>query len=173
MEATLLSSSYFHCMRTSGKHEEALHYHKEELQLCESLQDQLGRAVANRKIGESLASLCHFRDALRHQQKYLELARSLGNVEEIQRAYTTIGRVWYMWMKSDDGDVGHGLEKARDAFLAGLRSCDELETVGTVSRKELCEMRSGLYLNLGLLADESGDSRTAEDHFQRATRIGK
>ena len=160
-------------MRISGKHEEALRYHKEELQLCESLQDQLGTAVANRKIGESLASLCHFSDALRHQQKYLELARSLGNIEEVQRAYTTIGRVWYMWMKSNDEDVGQGLEKAKDAFLAGLRSCDELETVGTVRRKELCEMRGGLYLNLGLLADESGDSRTAEDHFEKATRIGK
>lgn len=166
-------SSSFYCVRISGKHEEALRYHKEELQLCESLQDKLGTAVANRKIGESLASLCHFSEALKHQQKYLELAHSLGNVEEVQRAYTTIGRVWYMWMKSDDGDVAQGLEKAREAFIAGLRSCEELEAMGTVSRRELCEMRGGLYLNLGLLAEESGDSKTAEDHFERATRIGK
>lgn len=157
----------------SGKYEKALHYHSEELQLCESLQDQLGTAVAHRKIGESLASLCQFSEALKHQKKYLDLARALGNVEEMQRAYTTIGRVWYMWVKSDGEVSGQGIERSRDAFLAGLSSCDELEVLGTVGKRELSEMKAGLYLNLGLLAEEEGDNRTAEDHYERATKIGR
>ena len=159
---------------TSGHYEEALRYHQEELQLCDSLQDKLGIAVAHRKIGECMADLCNFREALKHQQTYLELARSLANMEEIQRAYTTIGRVWYMRIMSDEiGDHKHALKCARDAYLAGLSSCDELEVLSTVSRKELAEMRARLYLNLGLLAETEGDNKAAQNHYEGATRIGR
>ena len=162
-----------YCILT-GEYEQSLHYHKEELQLCDSLQDLLGLAVSHRKIGESLASLCQFNEALKHQQKYLELAQDLNNMKEIQRAHTTIGRVWYMRMKSsDEWDSKCALKSARGAFLAGLSCCDELEDQECVSKKELSEMKAGLYLNLGLLAEEENDYKTAEYYYETATKIGK
>lgn len=155
------------------KHEKALRYHREELQISESLSDNLGSAVAHRKIGECLGILCRFVDSFKHLQKYLKLAQSLHNVEEVQRAHTTIGRMWYMWMKSDDGDREQGVARAHDSFCAGLQCCDELEQTKGVSKKELLEMRAGLYLNLGLLAEEKEDRKSAEAHYRKAARISK
>ena len=85
----------------AGKWEKALRYHREELQLSESLKDDLGMAVAHRMIGESLASLCQFKESLKHQKKYFELAKAQGNLQEVQRAYATIGRIHYMKYKAE------------------------------------------------------------------------
>lgn len=106
----------------AGKYEKALRYHREELQLSESLKDHLGMAVAHRMIGESLASLCQFQESLKHQKKYFELAVAQGSVEEVQRAYATIGRIHYMKYKAEDRSSADSLIKVSEAltFLLGL-----------------------------------------------------
>lgn len=135
----------------------------------------MGVAVAHRKVGECLADLCQFSKSLEQEELYLNIAQSLDNKEEIQRAYATIGRVWYMKYKSDSSQNRVGgaeyLDKARQAFLCGLKSCDDLE--GIIKEKEVTEMRARLYLNLGLLAEEQKDIETAEQYYQKTCQLGK
>ena len=135
----------------------------------------MGVAVAHRKVGECLADLCQFSKSLEHEELYLTLAQSLENKEETQRAYATIGRVWYMKYKSETTQDRVGgaecLDKARQAFICGLKSCDELE--GILKEKEVTEMRARLYLNLGLLAEEQKDIKTAEQYYQKTCQLGK
>lgn len=103
------SSRYLFFPHQPGKWEKAVRYHREELQLSESLKDHLGTAVAHRMIGESLAGLCQFKESLKHQKEYLEIAEAQGNLEEVQRAYATIGRIHYMKYKAEDRSVADGL----------------------------------------------------------------
>lgn len=157
----------------SGEHEKALQYHREELQLTSSLHDRLGQAIAHRKIGECLADMSQFSVALQEQEQYLKLARSLYNLQEIQRAHATIGRIWYLQYKGDDSPDGQSLNKSRESYISSLQVCDELEKDGSVMMKELSDMRARVYLNLGLLAEETRDLLTAEQHYQKACLIGR
>lgn len=135
----------------------------------------MGVAVGHRKVGECLADLCQFSKALKEQEQYLNIVESLDSKEEIQRAYATIGRIWYMRYKAeaDNDEVGGAryLEKATQAFNYGLKACEDLE--GVVQVKELMEMRARLYLNLGLVAEEKNDFAAAEDNYQQACGLGK
>ncbi|XP_030826190.1 tonsoku-like protein, partial [Camarhynchus parvulus] len=77
-----------------GRFEEALAQHRLELQLLQGSGDALGCAVAHRKVGERLAELHRFPQALQHQLQHLALARSLSDAVEQQRAWATIGRTF-------------------------------------------------------------------------------
>ena len=158
----------------TGEHEKALRYHHEELQLSESLNDKLGQAVAHRKVGECLADMCQFKKAIEEQNLYLEISKSLDNLQEKQRAYATLGRVWYMRYKAEENERRDNyLQKSKDAFMLSLTECDKLECEGVVRIKELCDMRARLYLNLGLLAEEKGEVMIAEEQYQKASQLGK
>ena len=158
-----------------GDHDKALQYHREELHLSDSLGDELGKAVAHRKIGESLADTCQFSAALSEQDKYLKIADSLSNLQETQRAYATIGRIWYMKHKADeDKQDKSSLEKARSAYLSSLDVVDQLESIGgVISMREMADMRARIYLNLGLLAEETKELLVAEGNYKMACHIGK
>ena len=162
-------------MLNTGDYDRALRYHREELQLSESLKDVLGQAVGHRKVGECLADLCKFSEAIEEQKRYLELAKSLSNLQEVQRAYATLGRIWYMRHKAEEKSASSGyLRKAKESFNSSLGMCNQLESLGgVVSHKELSDMRARLYLNLGLLAEETGEKPLAEDHYRKACQIGK
>lgn len=67
----------------------------EERQLAESVNERLDVAVGHRNVGECLAELGRFPEALREAEKYLNLAEELEDKKEIQRAYATIGKIWY------------------------------------------------------------------------------
>ena len=71
-----------------------------ELTLSEAFQDTLGQAIANRKLGECHCELGHFDQALKFQQRYLELGKMAESKEEIQRAYATIGRTFFVQVKT-------------------------------------------------------------------------
>lgn len=58
---TLTSTFY----RLSGDYEAAISEHQQELALSEALNDVIGRAVANRKIGECYAELGNIEAALK------------------------------------------------------------------------------------------------------------
>lgn len=48
-----------------GDYEAAIREHQQELKLSESLEDVIGRAVANRKIGECFAEMGNIKAALK------------------------------------------------------------------------------------------------------------
>ena len=61
-----------------GEYCHALHYHRIELSLSEAGGDQLGAAIAHRKIGECECELGNYSSALDHQTQHLKIARQLG-----------------------------------------------------------------------------------------------
>lgn len=106
------------------------------------LNDVIGRAVANRKIGECYAEMGNFAAALKvgtgnckythfyarglkvcipplqHQRCHLDLARSVRDHAEEQRALATIGRTYLFRYESDQSRSS--LEQAEDAFRKSL-----------------------------------------------------
>ncbi|XP_070488443.1 tonsoku-like protein isoform X3 [Equus przewalskii] len=152
-------------LASHGRYAEALREHQQELQLLESANDPLGCAVAHRKIGERLAEMEDYSAALQHQHHYLELARSLSNHIELQRAWATIGRTHldiYDHCQSQDA-----LLQAQTAFGKSLAIVDE-KLQGTLPKRELSEMRTRLYLNLGLTFESLQQMALCNDYFKKS-----
>ncbi|XP_008068198.1 tonsoku-like protein [Carlito syrichta] len=152
-------------LASHGRYTEALEEHRQELQLLESVDDSLGCAVAHRKIGERLAEMENYSAALQHQHHYLELARSLSNHIELQRAWATIGRTHldiYDHCQSRDD-----LLQAQAAFEKSLAIVDE-QLEGTLVQGELSEMRTRLYLNLGLTFESLQQTALCNDYFKKS-----
>uniref|UniRef100_A0A8D0L634 NF-kappa-B inhibitor-like protein 2 n=1 Tax=Sphenodon punctatus TaxID=8508 RepID=A0A8D0L634_SPHPU len=153
-----------------GRFQEALEEHRQELRLLESVDDVIGCAVAHRKIGERLAELESYKAALKHQRQHLELARSLSNHIEQQRAWATIGRT-YMFI-ADSSQSGEALREAEQAFMKSLAIVEEtLE--GEVPRRELSEMKTRLYLNLGLVYDSLKDQAKCSHYIRKSIFISE
>jgi len=137
----------------TGRYEEALAEHRQELRLLEAAGDSIGCAVAHRKIGERLAELESYEAALevglggfplwgggrkmrgglrlfppspQHQRQHLELARSLADDTEQQRAWATIGRT-YMFVADSraPGEATPALRQAEAAFRTSLAIVEE------------------------------------------------
>uniref|UniRef100_A0A671PEL3 Tonsoku-like protein n=1 Tax=Sinocyclocheilus anshuiensis TaxID=1608454 RepID=A0A671PEL3_9TELE len=130
----------------TGDYRSAIEEHRQELELSEILHDVIGSAVANRKIGECYAELGNIEAALKHQRLHLNLARSVHDAAEEQRALATIGRTYLFLFDSDNSR--DSLKHAEDAFKKSLAIVDE-RLEGTVSSRELSEMKARLLLNLG------------------------
>ncbi|CAH6791092.1 tonsoku-like protein [Phodopus roborovskii] len=148
-----------------GRFMEALEEHQQELRLLESVQDILGCAVAHRKIGERLAEMEDYSAALKHQHLYLDLAASLSNHTELQRAWATIGRTHldvYDHCQSRDA-----LLQAQVAFEKSLAIVDE-KLEGMLTQRELSEMRTRLYLNLGLTFESLQQTALCNDYFKKS-----
>ncbi|XP_008832636.1 tonsoku-like protein isoform X2 [Nannospalax galili] len=148
-----------------GHFAEALKEHQQELHLLESAQDTLGCAVAHRKIGERLAEMEDYSAALQHQHCYLELAGSLSNHTELQRAWATIGRTHldvYDHCQSRDA-----LLQAQSAFEKSLAIVDE-KLEGKLTQRELSEMRTRLYLNLGLTFESLQQTALCNEYFKKS-----
>nr|XP_025727141.1 tonsoku-like protein [Callorhinus ursinus] len=152
-------------LASHGRYAEALREHQHELRLLESVDDPLGCAVAHRKVGERLAELEDYSAALKHQHRYLELAHSLSNHTEVQRAWATIGRTYldiFDHCQSQDT-----LLQAQTAFEKSLAIVDE-KLQGTLARRELSEMRTRLYLNLGLTFESLRQMAPCNDYFRKS-----
>lgn len=102
-----------------------------------------------------------------------KLAQSARNLVEEQRALATIGRTWFV--HSDDSASSDELEEclleSQTAYLKSLAVCDKLREI--VSEKELLEMRSRLYLNLGLTYENQKDSSRAKSFMEKALIIAR
>ncbi|XP_025778713.1 tonsoku-like protein [Puma concolor] len=100
-----------------------------------------------------------------HQHRYLELARSLSNHTELQRAWATIGRTYldiYDHCQSQDA-----LLQAQTAFEKSLAIVDE-KLQGTLTKREVSEMRTRLYLNLGLTFESLQQMAPCNDYFRKS-----
>uniref|UniRef100_UPI0037E8D1BE tonsoku-like protein n=1 Tax=Semicossyphus pulcher TaxID=241346 RepID=UPI0037E8D1BE len=154
----------------NGDYEAAIREHQQELSLSEVLNDVIGRAVANRKIGECYAEMGNIEAALKHQRCHLDLARSVRDHAEEQRALATIGRTYLFRYESDQSR--NSLEQAEDAFrksLAIVGDCLE----GTVSGREISEMKARLFLNLGLVCDHLGEPKRCSEFIRRSVFIAE
>ncbi|XP_060919035.1 tonsoku-like protein [Labrus mixtus] len=154
----------------NGDYEAAIREHQQELALSEVLNDVIGRAVANRKIGECYAEMGNIEAALKHQRFHLDLARSVRDHAEEQRALATIGRTYLFRYESDQSR--NSLEQAEDAFRKSLAIVnDRLE--GTVSGREISEMKARLFLNLGLVCDHLGETKQCSEFIRRSVFIAE
>ncbi|XP_068608368.1 tonsoku-like protein [Brachionichthys hirsutus] len=154
----------------SGDYEAAIREHQQELSLSEVLNDVIGRAVANRKIGECYAEMGNIEAALKHQRCHLELARSVRDHAEEQRALATIGRTYLFRYESDQSR--NSLEQAEDAFRRSLAVVDDC-LGGTVSGREISEMKARLFLNLGLVCDHLGEPKRCSEFIRRSVFIAE
>ncbi|XP_058421161.1 tonsoku-like protein isoform X1 [Diceros bicornis minor] len=152
-------------LASHGRYAEALREHQQELQLLESADDPLGCAVAHRKIGERLAEMEDYSAALQHQHRYLELAHSLSNHIELQRAWATIGRTHLDIY--DHHQTQDALLQAQTAFEKSLAIVDD-KLQGTLAKRELSEMRTRLYLNLGLTFESLQQMTLCNDYFKKS-----
>ncbi|XP_059971458.1 tonsoku-like protein isoform X1 [Mesoplodon densirostris] len=152
-------------LASHGCYAEALREHQHELQLLEAADDPLGRAVAHRKIGERLAEMEDYSAALQHQHRYLELACSLSNHVEQQRAWATIGRTHLDIF--DHHQSQDALLQAQGAFEKSLAIVDE-KLQGSLAKRELSEMRTRLYLNVGLTCDSLQQAALCHAYFTKS-----
>ncbi|XP_051246488.1 tonsoku-like protein isoform X9 [Dicentrarchus labrax] len=154
----------------NGDYEAAIREHQQELALSEVLNDVIGRAVANRKIGECYAEMGNIEAALKHQRCHLDLARSVSDHAEEQRALATIGRTYLFRYESDQSK--NSLEQAEDAFRKSLAIVDD-RLEGTVSVREISEMKARLFFNLGLVCDHLGEPKRCSEFIRRSVFIAE
>ncbi|KAM8916057.1 LOW QUALITY PROTEIN: tonsoku-like protein [Spinachia spinachia] len=154
----------------SGDYEAAIREHQQELSLSEVLNDVIGRAVAHRKIGECCAEMGNIEAALKHQRCHLDLARSVGDHAEEQRALATIGRTYLFRYESDQSR--NTLNQAQEAFKKSLCIVDD-RLEGTVQEREISEMKARLFLNLGLVCDHLGEHKRCSEFIRRSVFIAE
>ncbi|KAJ7989205.1 hypothetical protein DPEC_G00317090 [Dallia pectoralis] len=154
----------------NGDYRAAIEEHRQELQISTAMNDVIGRAVANRKIGECYAEMGNIEAALKHQRCHLDLARSVKDHAEEQRALATIGRTFLFRYESDSSK--ESLTQAEDAFRKSMDIVDK-QLEGTVSGRELSEMRARLYLNLGLVCDHLGEPKRCSEYIRLSVYIAE
>ncbi|KAL6105552.1 tonsl [Pungitius sinensis] len=154
----------------SGDYGAAIREHQQELSLSEVLNDVIGRAVAHRKIGECCAEMGNIEAALKHQRCHLDLARSVGDHAEEQRALATIGRTYLFRYESDQSR--NSLNQAEEAFKKSLCIVDD-RLEGTVPQREISEMKARLFLNLGLVCDHLGEQKRCSEFIRRSVFIAE
>ncbi|XP_056332374.1 tonsoku-like protein [Danio aesculapii] len=154
----------------TGDYRAAIEEHRQELALSEILHDVIGSAVANRKIGECYAELGNIEAALKHQRLHLNLARSVHDAAEEQRALATIGRTYLFLFDSDQS--ANSLKHAEDAFKKSLAIVDE-RLEGTVSPREISEMKARLLLNLGCVYDGMKEPQRCSELIRQSIYISE
>lgn len=159
-----------------GSYEEAIHYHKEALQFTKLIGDRLKAAVTLRYIGEARAALGEFNKAVDYIKKYLELSEKTDNKVEIQRAWTTLGRVYLMQaqdLKDKSNVIGDHIKsiavEAERRFEKALEFAKLVKD--QVEPKEYLQMRSGLLVNIGLVKDICGHFDETVSKFDQAIAL--
>lgn len=82
---------------------------------------------ANRMLGETYLMLEQYKNALKFENIYLEIANKEKNLVEMQRAHATIGRCYLLTAedKSGSNDASADFKAAERAFLKSLMICKE------------------------------------------------
>ena len=159
-------------LKKDGNLTGALREHEMELQLCESIGDKMGVAIANRRIGECKSELGEHQDGLKHQKLHLRIAKSLGNLLEEQRALATIGRNCYLYALSlPEPDSSRELKCAKEALLESLNCCDKLEAQKSCSERDLCEMKARLFSNLSNYYEYKEELVLAKKYCRKAIEL--
>ncbi|XP_067825203.1 tonsoku-like protein isoform X2 [Heptranchias perlo] len=158
----------------NGQFQEAIQQLEQELLLLTMRRDVIGCGVAHRMIGECFLELRNWEASLKHHWAFLELAQSITNYVEEQRAWMLIGRT-YLFMHRC-GQSSEALQEAQKAFVKSLEILDEkLEgtNVYKLSMMEVKEMRAGLYLNLGIVWNLMKDHVHSMEYIHRSIFIAQ
>ncbi|KAL6261180.1 hypothetical protein P5V15_008704 [Pogonomyrmex californicus] len=148
---------------------EALREYKEQLNVCEELQDKLRCAIAHRMIGEVYAKLGDYEQALMHQNLYLESAKDMKNMLEEQRAFATLGRTYFCLAESLDGKKrDEALANAKISHVRSMELCDMLKNIEI---KEQMLMRSRVLLNLGSTMEALKETQQAINLLEQAITL--
>ena len=87
----------------------------------------------------------------------------------------TLGRTYFVYSQSEEERGKQNATdlslKAEKHYLGSLDVCDKL--VSRIPDKELLEMRSRLYLNLGLVYESQSDLKSARQSMEKALNILK
>ncbi|KAI1291884.1 Tonsoku-like protein [Halotydeus destructor] len=143
-----------------GRYEEALEEHKEELSLSKKLKDDLGIAISHRCLGEVCAEMEEYSEALKNLKVYLEIAETLKNYVELQRAWTTLGRTYFM-----KGD----LTNAEKAHSMAMKLTEKVKP--QVAEKEYVDMKCRTYLNLALIYDQEDKVNEGCQFYMKAIQL--
>lgn len=159
-----------------GSYDEATYYHEQALEICKTIGDRLATAIAFRYIGEAKAALGQFYQAIDYIKKYLDLAQRTNSKVEIQRAWTTLGRV-YLMQAQDFKDNSHVIDdqtksvalEAENRFRTALNLAESVRE--EVGEKEFMQMKTGLLINIGLVKDICGQHSESVMKFNRAIEL--
>jgi NF-kappa-B inhibitor-like protein 2 len=154
-----------------GEYEDAIEQHKEELDCSRRQNDELGVAVAYRRIGECHSELDEFAQALNFHQKYLDIVRKLNNLVEVQRAWATLGRTFFMQYSADPKKYRESLNTAEESHLKALNLTDRLRA--ELKERDYVEMRCRAYLNLGLIYEQKESESECSKYFNTAITYAK
>ncbi|XP_015595253.1 tonsoku-like protein [Cephus cinctus] len=153
--------------------EEALQEYMEQLELCETLNDKLNCAVAHRMIGEVYVKLGDYEQALVHQNLYLDGAQETENLLEQQRAYATLGRIYFCLAESlpeGNDNKQEALLSSKKAYTKSIRICQKLEDTD-IKMEEIMLMRARLLLNLGLILEGQGEQNKGIKLIENAAEL--
>ncbi|XP_074645815.1 tonsoku-like protein [Tubulanus polymorphus] len=155
----------------NGDFTSAIDEHKEALNLFEALGDEIGRAVAHRRVGECLMEQGYFDDALKNQKRYLDLARSCQNKTEEQRAWVTLGRTYLCRYENVKGPTAGVvcLQQAEEAFEKSLEISDDLKH--TISVRDYDDMRARSILNLGIIQENKKNTDESVRLYRQASAL--
>lgn len=160
-----------------GHNQEAIENHEKALEVARKLGDISCIAVTYRAIGEARAALAQFDDAIKCTKRYLELAQRIDDLVEIQRAWTTLGRVYLMQAQdlketsSSSKEIVAAASEAEKRFVTALSLAESLRD--EVDERELMQMKCGLYQNIGLVKELCGKHRDCIQRFQLAIDLCK
>ena len=161
-------------LKKEGDLSGALREHESELQLCDSIGDRMGIAIANRRVGECKSEMGLHEEGLRHHKLYLRIAKSLGNLLEEQRALATIGRNCYFYALSlSEPESAKQLELSKDAILESLKCCEKLVATKGASEKIVLEMKARLFSNLSNYYEQKENLSLAKKYSQKAILLSK
>ncbi|CAG5093788.1 Similar to CG7457: Tonsoku-like protein (Drosophila melanogaster) [Cotesia congregata] len=157
----------------SKKMDEALEEYEEQLKLCEILNDPLNTAVAHRMIGEIHTDCGNYEEALSHLSKYLQGVKETKNLIEQQRAYATLGRMYFCMSEACEktGSEQEPLAAAKRAYSKSLKLCDKLEENKDIKEVEVMMMRARLLLNLGLVLEVQKKLDEAIELIEKAAQL--
>ncbi|XP_046384165.1 tonsoku-like protein [Ischnura elegans] len=160
--------------RMVGKNDDAVRQFKEEENINEALNRPIAVAISNRMVGEIYCDIGDFKQALKHQEKHLEIARKEGSEVEEQRALANLGRTYFCMAeaitKSERREYESYLTSAKKAYIQSLELCDSIQGVGHLV---LMEMRARLLLNIGLVLECQGNLNDAYKYIAKATSIAQ
>lgn len=111
-----IGNAYFYL----SNYDKALHYHRLDLKLAESMKDIMGEAKASGNLGNTLKMLGRFDEAAIYCNRHFEIARSLNDKIGEGRALYNLGNVYHTMGKhlasSSLQDPGDFPEEVKNCF---------------------------------------------------------
>lgn len=112
-----------------SNYQNALGEFRQESNIYQILDKKMDYGRANRMIGEVYVLLEKYKDALKHENLYLKIAKQENDLVEMQRAYATIGRCYLLQAEdesvSGSNEAANTFKAAEKAFLKSLIICKE------------------------------------------------